>query len=230
MENNPLINNFKWFLLALHESLSLSNSCSHAPTIMAGLVFFSPLRAYLAIKSCLCAWGKEGGEVLLSPAKSLFSTCSHWDYGWSGSLALLRDMGRRIAEETGDSRARDFLFQSSYQWPCDEGIVHLCWEWPPSDSLYFTYSLLLLYQLCYCLCFVILCILCFTVPSCFVLLYLYLLLLHILPPLSSYQKIHYIGMKLFWNEIILLCFVDLMSIMSLWSKNIFIYLLIIVKY
>ena len=61
---------------------------------------------------------------------------------------LLWDIGCRIAEETGEPRVRDFLFQRLYQWLCNGGIVHLCWDRPPSDILYFTYSLLLLYHLC----------------------------------------------------------------------------------
>ena len=41
------------------------------------------------------------------------------------SMALLRDMARCIAEETGESRARDFFF-SCYHRLCNDGIVHLC--------------------------------------------------------------------------------------------------------
>ena len=71
------------------------------------------------------------------------------------SMVLLQDMGRHIAEETGEPCARDFSF-SGYQWLCTGGIVHLCWEQPPSDILYFTYSLLF-FTICVIVCTLIFC-------------------------------------------------------------------------
>ena len=99
------------------------------------------------------------------------------------SMALLQDMGRHIAKETGEPCAEDFFF-SGYQWLCNGGIVHLCWKRPPSDILYFTYSLLF-FTICVTVCTLIFCTHHVSLYLYVFLLYLYLQLLHFLPPLSS---------------------------------------------